>query len=79
MPEEFWENFFGLHLGPWGFWIGPYKPFTIRYRRTEKSHLLRIRINPNVKKEEIKARLLEPGLIEIEWPRKVTGEEIPIE
>lgn len=37
-----------------------------------------IRIDPEVKKEEIKARLIKPGLLEIEWPR-AKGEEIPIE
>jgi len=40
---------------------------------------LRIRINPNVKREEIKVRLARPGLIEIEWPRRRRGEDIPIE
>jgi hypothetical protein len=30
-----------------------------------------------VKKETIKARLVRPGLLEIEWPRS-PGEEIPI-
>jgi hypothetical protein len=45
--------------------------------QTETSHLLRIRIDPAVQKETIKARLVSPGLLEIEWPR-VTGEEIPI-
>jgi len=37
-----------------------------------------LRINPEVKKEEIKARLTEPGILEIEWPR-IKGEEIPVE
>jgi len=43
------------------------------------SHLLRFQINRNVKKEEIKARLVEPGIIEVEWPRKIKGEDIPVE
>lgn len=37
--------------------------------RTETSNTLRIRIDPEIKKEEIKARLVRPGLLEIEWPR----------
>ncbi|MGC9345251.1 MAG: hypothetical protein ACP5ER_00455 [Candidatus Bathyarchaeales archaeon] len=79
MPREFWEDFFSFHLGPWGVYFGPYRPFRISYRRTSKSHIVRLRINPDVKKEEIKARLIEPGILEIEWPRKIRGEEIPIE
>jgi hypothetical protein len=50
----------------------------ITQTQTETSYLLRIRINPSVKKETIKVRLVSPGLLEIEWPR-VKGEEIPIE
>ena len=79
MPREFWEEFLGFHIGPWGLWVGPHRPFRVRYHRTETSHILRIRIRPEVKKEEVKARLIEPGILEIEWPRKVRGEEIPIE
>ena len=75
--EDFWENF-GLRIGPFG--IGMYGPRKhLRYLRTEKSHLLRIRINPEVSKNEIKVRLVKPGLIEIEWPRKKRGEDIPVE
>jgi hypothetical protein len=43
------------------------------------SHLLRFQINRDVKKEEIKARLVEPGIIEVEWPRKIKVEDIPVE
>jgi len=75
--EDLWENF-GIRIGPFG--MGIYGPARrIRYSRTDKSHLLRVRINPNVKKEEIKVRLVRPGLIEIEWPRRRRGEDIPIE
>ena len=79
MSREFWEDSFSFHLGPWGVYFGPYRPYRISYRRTGKSHTLRLRINPDVKKEEIKARLIELGVLEIEWPRKIRGEEIPIE
>jgi hypothetical protein len=50
----------------------------ITQTQTETSYLLRIRIDPSVKKETIKVRLVSPGLLEIEWPRG-TGEEIPME
>jgi len=79
MPRGFWEESLGFHIGPWGFWVGPYRPLRVRYRRTETFHVLRIRIGPGVKKEEVKARMVEPGILEIERPRRVRGEEIPIE
>jgi len=75
--EEAWGDF-GIHLGPVGFgFFGPRR--YVRYGRTEKSHLLRVRIGPEVKKEDIKVRLLKPGVLEIEWPRRTEVEEIPVE
>ena len=79
MPKRFWDESFGFRFGPFGVWAGPYRPFGIRYARTETSHVLRLRIRPDVKKEEIKVRLIKPGLLEIEWPRRMRGEEIPVE
>jgi len=38
-----------------------------------------IRISAEVKKEEIKVRFVKPGVVEIEWPRRPQGEEIPVE
>jgi hypothetical protein len=76
MAEEAWEEF-GFRFGPFGFGFSSLGQFT-KHTRTETSHILRIRIDPGVKKEEIKARLVRPGLLEIEWPR-ATGEEIPVE
>jgi len=61
-----------------GAYFGP-RPFKVRYSRTSDSHLLRFQINRDVKKEEIKVRFVEPGIIEVEWPRKTKGEEIPVE
>jgi hypothetical protein len=75
--SEWWEDF-GVRVGPFGFGSqGLLRK--IRYNRTQASHIVKLRINPNVKKEEIKVRLLKTGLIEIEWPRKSQGEEIPVE
>jgi len=73
---EDWEDF-GFRFGPFG--VG----FTgsgrgVRYARTETSHILRIRIGSEVKKQDIKARLVKPGVLEIEWPR-TRGEDIPVE
>jgi hypothetical protein len=74
--KDAWEAF-GIRLGPFGIDINN-PGQAIAQTRTETSHLLQIRIDPAVKKETIKARLVSPGLLEIEWPR-VQGEEIPIE
>jgi hypothetical protein len=71
-----WEAF-GIRIGPFGIDINS-PGHTITHTQTETSHLLQIRLDPAVKKEMIKGRLVHPGLLEIEWPR-VQGEEIPIE
>ena len=73
MFEE-WENF-GIKIGP--FEVGGVTQ-SIRYTKTEKSNILRIKIEPEIKRDQIKARLVEPGLLEIEGPR-AKGEEIPVE
>jgi hypothetical protein len=75
MFEE-WDDF-GVHVGPFGVGVGG-TGRGVRYTRTNTSHVLRIRLDSAVKKEEIKVRLVKPGLLEIEWPR-ATGEEIPVE
>jgi hypothetical protein len=74
--KDAWEAF-GIRIGPFGIDINS-PGHAITHTRTETSHLLRIRIDPAVAKETIKARLVSPGLLEIEWPR-AKGEEIPIE
>ena len=78
--EEDRDDLFDIRIGPFG--MGAYfgsKPFKVKYSRTSDSHLLRFQISKDVKKEEIKARLVEPGMMELEWPRKKKGEEIPVE
>jgi len=78
--EEDWEDLFDIRIGPFGMgaFFGP-RPFKVGYSRTSDSHVMRLRINKEVNKEEIKVRMVEPGMIEIEWPRKRKGEEIPVE
>jgi hypothetical protein len=76
MFEDIWEDF-GIRIGPFGIGFSGLGQ-AITHTRTATSHLLRIRIASEVKKEEIKARLVRPGLLEIEWPRS-KGEEIRIE
>jgi HSP20 family molecular chaperone IbpA len=67
----------GIHIDSFGIDINS-EGQAITQTQTETSYLLRIRLDPSVKKETIKVRLVSPGLLEIEWPR-VKGEEIPIE
>lgn len=75
--EEFWEDF-GIRIGPWGIGFGTMGRY-VKYSRTENSHILTVRIDPDVKKEEVKVRYVKPGQLEIEWPRRSRGEEIKIE
>ncbi len=76
--EEFWDDFLGFRIGPlrMGASLGPLRT---SYSRTADSHILRLKIDPRVKKEDIKVRFLKPGLLEVEWPRRAIGEEIPVE
>jgi hypothetical protein len=76
MAHEAWEAC-GFRCGPCEFGLSGMGQF-IKQTRTETSHILRVRLDPAVKKAEIKARLVKPGLLEIEWPRS-KGEEIPVE
>ena len=77
---ENWDDIFDIRVGPFGMgaFFGP-RPFRVRYSRTSDSHLLFLRIHKEVKKEDIKVRYVEPGIIELEWPRKTKGEEIPVD
>ncbi len=78
MFEESWEDFFDFRFGP--FRMGAsLRPFRASYSRTKDSHILKLRLNPELKKTDIKVRLLKDGVLEIEWPRKTEGEEIPVE
>jgi len=75
--SDLWEDF-DIRIGPFRWGIQAMGR-NIKYTRTENQHILRIRINPEVKKEEIKAKLLKPGLIELRWPIKKKAEDIPID
>ena len=75
MAEERWEAF-GFRFGPFEMSVSSLGHF-IKHTWTETSHILRIHLDPAVTKEEIKARLIGPGLLQIEWPRP-KGEDIPV-
>jgi hypothetical protein len=80
MSDKFnkeWDDF-SINIGSFSFGIGGLGcPFS--FSRTENSHILRLKIDTSITKEQIKVRLINPGEIEIEWPRKTQGEEIPVE
>jgi hypothetical protein len=80
MPFEEWDDFFDFRFGPFRMGVGAsLRPFKIGYSRTKESHILRLRLAPELKKEDIKVRLLKGGILEIEWPREMEGEEIEVE
>jgi len=78
--KEYQEDWFSFRFGPFrmGFGIPP-RPFKLDYSRTKDSHILRLRLDPELKKEDLKVRLLKGGVLEIEWPRAIEGEEIKVE
>ncbi|MBN2270403.1 MAG: hypothetical protein JXN61_07310 [Sedimentisphaerales bacterium] len=81
MGKEFegqWGDF-GINIGPISVGVlGPYK--VVKYTRSEDCEVIRLDLNPAVKKDQIKVRLVEPGILEIEWPRiKGQGQDIPVE
>jgi len=75
--EEF-EDFFDFRFGPFQM-CGFTRPFKVGYSRTSDSHRVKLKLRPDIKKEEIKVRLQENGVLEIEWPRKAKGEDISID
>jgi hypothetical protein len=78
MGLEDFEDFIDLRFGP--FQMGfSHRPFRVSYSRTEDSHIVRLKLRADISREDIKVRLLEGGVLEIQWPRKTKGEEIPVE
>ncbi len=78
MPFDEFEDFFDLRFGPFQM-AGFARPFKVGYSRTSDSHVVRLKLRRNVQKSDIKVRLLEGGILEIEWPRGLKGEDIPVE
>jgi hypothetical protein len=52
----------------------------IKFSQDESSNILQISIDPRITKDQIKAHLVEPGTICVEWPKiRPKGEEIPVQ
>jgi len=78
MPFDEFEDFFDFRFGPFQM-AGFARPFKVGYSRTSDSHVVRLKLRRDVQKKDIKVRLLEGGVLEIEWPRGTRGEDIPVE
>jgi hypothetical protein len=76
MAKDAWEAC-GFRFGPFAVGFSGLG-HVLTQTRTETSHILRIRVDPAVKREAINARPIQPGILEIEWPRS-RGEDIPVE
>ncbi len=78
-PQEF-EDLFDFDFGFGGIQVGVVpRPFRIRYSRTSDSHIVALKLREDIKKEDIKVRLRDSGVLEIEWPRKGKAENIEVE
>jgi hypothetical protein len=78
MAFEAFEDFFAFRFGPFHM-SGFSRPFQVRYARTAESHIVKLQLRPEIKKADIKVRLQEGGTLEIAWPRRPSGEDIPVE
>ena len=72
------DDFFDFRFGPFQM-SGFSRPFKVGYSRTSDTHIAKLKLRSDIEKKEIKVRLLEGGILEIEWPRKVKAEDIPID
>jgi hypothetical protein len=72
------EDFFDLRFGPFQV-SGFSRPFKVGYSRTPDSHIVKLNLRKDLEKKDIKVRLQEGGVGEIEWPRSSKAEDIPID
>ena len=77
--EEDWDDLFGIKIGPFGMgaYFGP-KPFRVRYSKTADSHLIRLKVNQDVKKEEIKVNRSKDLVARNDRYRRQRATEIPL-
>ena len=71
-------DFFAFRFGPFQMG-GSARPFDVGYSTTSDSHVVTLKLRKDVERKDIKVRLLEGGVLEIEWPRCLKGEDIPVE
>ncbi len=78
MDFDNFDDLFDFRFGPFQM-CGFARPFRLGYARTPDSHVVKLKLRSDVQKQDVKVRLHEGGVLEIEWPRKSKGEEIPVE
>ena len=69
---------FDFRFGPFQM-SGFSRPFKVGYSRTSDSHIVKLQLKDEVEKKDVKVRLREDGILEIEWPRSIKSEDIPID
>ncbi len=72
------DDFFDFRFGPFQM-SGFSRPFRVGYTRTSESHIVKLKLRKDIDKKDIKVRLKEDGLLEIEWPQSSKAEDIPID
>lgn len=72
------DDFFDFRFGPFQM-SGFGRPFRVGYSRTSESHIVKLKVRGDIQKKDIKVRLREGGVLEIEWPRLSKAEDIPID
>ncbi len=72
------DDFFDLRFGPFQM-SGFARPFKVGYSKTSNSHIVKLKLRKELEKKDIKVRLQEGGVLEIEWPRSSKAEDIPID
>jgi hypothetical protein len=51
----------------------------INYSQDKNMNILQLSVDPKITKDQIKARLLEPGKLQVEWPKTTQDQEIPVQ
>ena len=72
------DDFFDLRFGPFQM-SGFSRPFKVGYIRSSESHIVKLKLRKNIQKKDIKVRLKDDGVMEIEWPHSSKVEDIPID
>ena len=72
------DDFFDFRFGPFQM-SGFSRPFKVGYSRTFDSHIIKLKLRKDIEKKDIKVRLKEDSVLEIEWPHSSKAEDIPID
>ncbi len=59
------DDFFDFRFGPFQM-SGFARPFKVGYSRTSESHIVKLKLRKDIEKKDVKVRLKEDGVLEIE-------------